>query len=290
MSTSSRHTTVTVNGLALHFLEWGKRTSPALVLLHGGSAHAHWWDHIAPRLAHQYRVLAIDLRGHGDSSWVRPPAYDISDYISDLFGLFRVATVDSPILVGHSLGGLVALAAAANASLCASALVLCDIGASLAVNRYNRLLRALGPPIFKNTRDLHSRFHLLGGPTHAPPSLIRHIAIKSVTADTAGSLRLKGDRATLNHTPIDLTQSLGRLNCPTLIMRGEESRTLSRARMEKTLRSCPAAATIEIPRAGHHLFLDEPDTFVNALLAFLRSPPDTTKKEYPGTNEKNGNT
>lgn len=283
MSTSSRHTTFTVNGLALHFLEWGKQSSPVLVLLHGGSAHAHWWDHIAPRLAHRYRVLAIDLRGHGDSSWARPPAYSISDYISDLFGLFRVATVDSPILVGHSLGGLVALAAAANTSLSASALVLCDIGATLAVSRRNQLLRALRPPIFKNARDLHRRFRLLGGPTHAPSSLIRQIAIKSVTVDTAGSLRLKGDRATLTHAPIDLTRSLGRVNCPTLIMRGEESRTLSRARMEKTLRCCPGAVTIEIPRAGHHLFLDQPDTFTSALLAFLRTAPDTTKKNNQAT-------
>ena len=290
MSTSSRHTTFTVNGLALHFLEWGKQSSPVLVLLHGGSAHAHWWDHIAPRLAHRYRVLAIDLRGHGDSSWARPPAYNISDYISDLFGLFRVATVDSPILVGHSLGGLVALAAAANASLSASALVLCDIGATLAASRHNQLLRALRPPIFKNARDLHSRFHLLGGPTHAPTSLIRHIAIKSVTVDTAGSLRLKGDRATLTHAPIDLTRSLGRINCPTLIMRGEESRTLSRAKMEKTLRNCPDAVSVVIPRAGHHLFLDQPDTFTSALLAFLRTAPDTTKKRITRLHEKYGNT
>ena len=71
---------IRVNGLSLHYLEWGEATNPALILLHGGSAHAHWWDHIAPTLARTYRVLALDLRGHGESAWTHPPAYEIADY------------------------------------------------------------------------------------------------------------------------------------------------------------------------------------------------------------------
>ena len=61
--------TVTVNGLGIHFLDWGGAGKPALILLHGIARTARSFDHLAPHFADRYRVLAIDLRGHGDSAW-----------------------------------------------------------------------------------------------------------------------------------------------------------------------------------------------------------------------------
>ena len=78
------NTFFTVGGVQLYYHEWGHPTAPSLVLLHGGAAQAHWWDHLAPALAEQYHVVAPDLRGHGDSSWVSPPAYEIEDYVGDV--------------------------------------------------------------------------------------------------------------------------------------------------------------------------------------------------------------
>ena len=67
--------------LSVHYLAWGQPSRPPLILLHGGAAHAHWWDHIAPVLSQRYRVLAPDLRGHGDTDWAGPGAYEIDDYV-----------------------------------------------------------------------------------------------------------------------------------------------------------------------------------------------------------------
>src|SRR5262245_18645229 len=58
-----------VNGLRLHYLEWGPATKPPMILLHGIARHAHTFDHLAADLARDYRVLAVDMRGHGDSGW-----------------------------------------------------------------------------------------------------------------------------------------------------------------------------------------------------------------------------
>src|SRR5947209_19365930 len=58
---------VTVSGAAIHYLAWGEPGRRGLVFVHGGAAHAHWWTHVAAAYARQYRVVALDLSGHGDS-------------------------------------------------------------------------------------------------------------------------------------------------------------------------------------------------------------------------------
>src|SRR5689334_5059735 len=60
---------VEVAGAKIHYLRWGDRSRPGLLLVHGNAAHAHWWDFIAPFLARDYNVAAMDLSGMGDSDW-----------------------------------------------------------------------------------------------------------------------------------------------------------------------------------------------------------------------------
>ena len=81
------------------------------MLVHGGAAHARWWDHIAPLLAHDRRVVALDLSGHGDSG--RRERYSLDGWAHEVLAVARAAGItDPPIIVGHSMGGFVALRAA----------------------------------------------------------------------------------------------------------------------------------------------------------------------------------
>ena len=98
------------SGIRLHYLDWGgDPRRHTLILLHGGAAHAHWWDYVAPALNGSGRVLALDFRGHGRSEWARPPQYGLRDYVEDLRGLIdHLGT--RVILVGHSMGGAAAIA------------------------------------------------------------------------------------------------------------------------------------------------------------------------------------
>src|SRR6266403_5526396 len=90
------------DGLKLHYLDWGgdpkKRT---FVLLHGGGAHAHWWDYVAPELTPHGRVLALDFRGHGRSQWTNPPHYGPPAYVDDVRGLLDILGT-KVVLIGHS--------------------------------------------------------------------------------------------------------------------------------------------------------------------------------------------
>jgi pimeloyl-ACP methyl ester carboxylesterase len=98
-----------VNGLKLHYLEWGPADAPPVVLLHGGLDNALGWNRIAAGLAGRRRVLALDLRGHGDSDWSAGGDYDAHNYLADI-AMFTKAVARWPItLVGHSMGGRLGL-------------------------------------------------------------------------------------------------------------------------------------------------------------------------------------
>lgn len=254
----------------LHYLEWGEPTSPPLLLLHGGSAHAHWWDHIAPVLANDFRIIALDLRGHGDSGWVPGgSAYQIEDYVADLIQVVAQLALPSFVLLGHSLGGFVAMSYASTYSQHLRALVIVDIGPRIGGSRFMRLLRQLPAPVYNNEAALHRRFRLLPQKTSASAELLRHIAQHSVRPCEDGRLVLKCDRATMNREPRDLRAQLPNIHCPMLVLRGGESHNLSPTTQEEMTRLCPQAHGREITGAGHHIFLDTPAEFLIEVRGFL---------------------
>jgi pimeloyl-ACP methyl ester carboxylesterase len=109
----ARRRAVAVNGLRLHALEWGEPGRPALCFLHGGSAHAHWFDAVVPAFTGRYHVISLDQRGHGESQWAAPPAYATEDFVSDLKGVADALGWERMALVGHSMGGHNSMAFAA---------------------------------------------------------------------------------------------------------------------------------------------------------------------------------
>ncbi len=182
---SSHH--IYLNGTRLHYLEWGAAPMLALILLHGGAAHAHWWDHLAPIFAPHYRVIALDLRGHGDSSWAIPPAYQIDDYGADVTALIAQLALAPVTLLGHSLGRFIALAYAIAQPQLVRRLIVVDMRARLSSRRYMRLLQALPSPVYQDEQDLLRRFRLLPADTQASPQLLRSIARHSVRPSTPGN-------------------------------------------------------------------------------------------------------
>ena len=74
---------ITVNGLRLHYLDWGSPQKPPFIMLHGIGRVAHQFDHLAPHFQRDYHVMAIDMRGHGDSAWSPDAAY-LVELLGDL--------------------------------------------------------------------------------------------------------------------------------------------------------------------------------------------------------------
>jgi len=118
------------DGLELHLLEWSREGVP-LLLVHGFGHHVHVWDDLAPALAPYYRVLALDLRGHGDSDRDPDRRYDPATLVRDLEAATERLGIDRLVLVGHSLGGRVVMRFAAAHPERMAGLVVVDAGPEL---------------------------------------------------------------------------------------------------------------------------------------------------------------
>src|SRR5688500_13160032 len=102
---------VTVNGLRLHYLDWGGTGRP-LILVHGLDRHAHTFDHIAPHFRSRFRVIAVDMRGHGESAWDPDARYTVDDYVRGVEGVVDQLQLHAIAIRRTSTDGRVAQVAA----------------------------------------------------------------------------------------------------------------------------------------------------------------------------------
>jgi pimeloyl-ACP methyl ester carboxylesterase len=267
----AQNRTLTVGGLALHLLEWGAPGRPALAFLHGGSAHAHWFDGVAPAFADRFHVVSIDQRGHGESAWPRPPAYATEDFTGDLLGLMDALGWGRAVVVGHSMGGHNAIAFAAWHPERVRALVVTDSRPSIPEERLGRL-RQRGRRSLRlhPTREAAvAAFRLLPRETVADPALLTHLARAGVVQRDHGWQYRFDPEANHQRRPADTWAALPRIAAPTLIVRGEWSPILPAELAERMRAAIPRAGLVEIPGVYHHLVLDRPEVFVRVLDEFL---------------------
>ena len=146
---------ITLNGLSFHYRDWGGSGQP-IVLLHGLASTCHIWDLVAPILAEDFSVVALDQRGHGDSA--KPDhGYDFATVSNDLLGLIQARDIRRPIVVGHSWGGDVALEFGVANPGAAKGLCFVEGGMIEPSARHASLPQAreeMAPPVFKSvTRE-----------------------------------------------------------------------------------------------------------------------------------------
>jgi pimeloyl-ACP methyl ester carboxylesterase len=271
----------TPDGVALHAWVWSAGPdAPAgaatVVLLHGGGANAHWWDHLAPELAragHIARVVALDFRGHGESDHPRdvvPGAFG-----RDLDALLGALDEPDVVLVGHSMGGHVALAHAARRGAAGRAgrpalrgLVAVDVsrGASRGSRRRARLALALRRT-YPSFDDAVARFRFV--PEAAASEALRaSIARHSVRREADGRYGYAFDPRWFSLPP-DAPPDWASIRCPVLLVRGAQSPLLSAEGAAALCAEIPDARVVEIEAAGHHVLLDRPEALLGALRGFL---------------------
>ncbi len=269
--TTPRDGFVTVNGLRLHYLEWGDAGSPPMLLLHGGSAHAHWWDFFAVHMSDRYRLLALDLRGHGESEWATSD-YSLEIHASDVRAFAEAFALRQLILIGHSFGGFVAMEVARDAREDLAALIVIDSRARISQRntRYMEALRKLPHPVYASPEEAIRRFRLLPTPTSARREVIAHVARHGIRQIDGGSWTLRFDRrAIANTSPRDMSSALATIRCPVLVVRGANSHFLPAVELAEFAAAAPHAQAAEIADAHHHVMLDQPAALANAVSTFL---------------------
>ncbi len=270
---------VTINRLRLHYLDWGTEGKPPFLLLHGGSAYAHWWDFVAPALAENFRVIALDQRGHGDSDHVTPPAYGTRHYLADLQQFIATLGLHKPVLMGHSMGGHNSIIYATQHAQELAALILVDTDAAYpeAAVQFLRKLGEKPAKEFDSFVEAISRFQLLPRETYISTEKLRYLASFAFHERPDGKWTAKLDRKTLFRDPIDGRPFLSQITCPTLIVRAEHSPLLSHEKINRLVSNLPNGRWVEVKDTYHHVMLDNPEGLVQAVREFLADLPASAR-------------
>ncbi|MFC4000148.1 alpha/beta fold hydrolase [Prauserella oleivorans] len=250
------------DGLTITYRAWGDRTRPGLILIHGAGASSRWWDHIAPHLP-GHRVVALDLSGHGDSGH-RPAGYDVAEWAAEVSAVAVAEALDRPVLVGHSLGGRVAVAAAIAAPERFSRVVLVDTP-----SRHNTVVRLGNHRVYACPDDAIQRFRTLPEQPNVLDYIRGHIARHSLRP-VRGGWTWKFDPRIFSTRP-PLAQDLPKLTTPVALVRCEHGMVPQHMADEMTHLVGDSMPVIRIPGAGHHPMLDRPLALAAALRRLLRS-------------------
>lgn len=263
---------VEANGLKLHYLDYGTEGRPPMLCVHGGAAHAHWYDYVAPGFTADHHVLSLDLRGHGRSAWVEPSAYTYQDYASDLNAAVEKLDLRDFVLIGHSMGGTVCLTYAASHPGRVKALIIVDTMVNLTAERIGRL-RDIGSRSgshYATQEELISRYKLRPGESLATPEVVRYIATHSGRQYDDGMWRHNFDRNVYaTREMFDGMELWHQIRIPSLLVKGSLSDRISPEVFAMVASRTPRAEMVEVSGSGHHVTLDNPAEFVDKVNPFL---------------------
>ena len=259
-----------INDLILHYLDWGNPNATPMVLLHGLCSHAHYWDFFARSVASEYRVLALDQRGHGDSDWAN--SYSTKEYVLDFEAFVDNLGLDKFVLIGHSMGGINAIIYAARHPEQVSALVIVDIGPEINAAGIERMKRerACEPESFSS--EAEAIFYMKRMEPRQSDDFIRHQAKYSLNRDDNGNFIFKYDKVLYSvelHSPDWLWEYVGQVVCPTLLIHGLESDMLATEVAKTMVSSLAFGSVVDIGEAGHSVPGDNPKEFELAIRRFL---------------------
>lgn len=249
-----------------------------VICLHGITANAYVWLPVMERLARDFRVVAIDQRGHGRSDRPAGAGYRAADFAADVAALIAALGGEPAILIGHSLGARNALAAAVAAPRSVAAVVAIDFVPFIEPAVFVQLAERVAggdkrfAAIAAVEDYLRQRYPLL------PGDAIARRARHGYRQTDDGGLVPLADAAAMAATCAGLTEdlagTLSAITVPTLLMRGAASKLVSPEAFRRACALRPDLPATAIADADHYVPEEQPAAVVAAVLAFLgRNPP-----------------
>jgi pimeloyl-ACP methyl ester carboxylesterase len=272
--------------LKLHYWDYGRDARPPLVLVHGGLDHARSWDRVAAALCEDYHVYALDLRGHGDSQWATGALYSVAEHVLDLSALCDVIGTRPVTLVGHSLGGVVALAYTGTYPDAVRKVVAIEGWGPPATHhsqkdpypeRMRRWIEGMREVERRSPRaypDLEGAIaRMREANPHLSEEMARHLTLHGTNRNPDGSYVWKFDPFVRGWPPygFDLAKASElhqRITCPVLLFRGMES-WASDPEKDGRARALANYRLVNVPGAGHWLHHDQLELFLRETIRFL---------------------
>jgi pimeloyl-ACP methyl ester carboxylesterase len=283
-----RHSFIDAQGLRIHCLEWGHFDGEPLILVHGYLDLADSWRAFVAALETgqpNLRVIAPDCRGHGDSGWIGAGGYyHFPDYVFDLDCVVRAHSLDSFTLIGHSMGGTISLLYAGTFPERVKKLVLIEgIGpvgmtfsdAPLKMEKWITELHERGRRHFREYRSLAAGASQL---RQTNPRLSENTALEIARAAMKQNDRSKWIwkfdplHRTTAPQPFYTAQALEflrRIQCPVLLIDGEQSRQTRRTDKQERYEAIANHQCVTINGAGHMVHQDNPDQLADVVRDFI---------------------
>jgi len=276
------------DGLRLHYRDYpGPADRPPILCLPGLTRNARDYHDLALRLSPDWRVIAIDLRGRGDSGYAKDPmSYVPLTYVQDVEALLRELDVARYVAFGTSLGGIVAMLLAGTAREKLAGLVLNDVGPEISPEGLSRIRSYVG-----KSNTWPTWLHAARAVAEANESVYPDFQLEDWLAmakrlyrlNSAGRIVLDYDmkiaepfRVPGNEAGPDMWRALeGLKTVPTLLVRGATSDVLAASVAERMAGVLEQGDLLTIPATGHAPTLDEPEAIaaIDRLLARIAAEP-----------------
>lgn len=272
-SVEPKHETTTINGLRLHYVDYGAPSAgaPAMVILHGLTSAWGSMRRIAEHFASSFRVIALDQRGHGESEWAPGDRYDTDSYIADLEQFVDELGLDRFVLVGQSMGGHHTIAYTARHPERIIAAIANDIPPSYEVGNVDYSEQYPGG---------RHRHYATTGDWLAPrrennpltPEWAHALAVEVLLREVEGGYQPKHDpNAPMHWQPKDLWDEAKTITRPILFIRGGRSTVLSAQTLQDMDMAIPGARSVTLEKAGHNTYWDMEHEWLTVAAAFLEA-------------------
>jgi esterase len=268
---------VVINRMRFHYLDWGVKGRPPIIFLHGGGLNAHTWDVVCLMLRQQYRCLALDQRGHGDSEWEPTSDYSHDSQVQDVEGFIEKLGLHKPLLIGHSMGGFAAIGYAIAHAEKLAGLVLVDVGPELSMDGAKRIRDFINQDRVLDSVEAFVERAMAFNPRRNP-TLLRRSLLHNLRKLPNGKYTWKHDPNRMSpdfaaervERAREIKRDIHRISCPTLIMRGERSDVFTDANASTFAESLPNGRWINVGNAGHTIQGDNPAGLLDALRPFIK--------------------
>src|SRR3989454_6589641 len=251
---------MSVNGLDLHYLDWGDAGAPPVVCVHGYTSSAEAFNALARQFHERFHIVVPDVRGHGESAWSPDGAYQYRDQVGDLAGLVDQLGLTRFTLIGTSMGGIIAMAYAEAHAERLVRLVINDIGPDVEGGS-QRITQMVGsrPEEFATLEDAMAYRREVSPVTASRPMTDqRELALGVLRQRPDGQWVWKMDPAYIKQrvqhgTPPRpaLWPVLKSLACPTMVVWGTESDVISEAQAKRMVEALPRGELVTVPGVAH---------------------------------------
>lgn len=274
---------VSSQGLRLHYVQWGDPDASPVLLIHGGRDHARNWDRVAEALSDEFALYAVDLRGHGDSEWALGSQYSVPEFVADIAAFADHLNRDPLAVVGHSLGGAIALQYAGVfperiSRICAIE----GLGPGISSRRPAHIrMREWVAQIrdFETRRPRHyatfedAVARMREANPHLAAEMARHLTLHGAHRHEDGSYTWKFDNSVRLHSPYEFNSEDARviwnqIRRPVLLIRGDEGHARD-PEQDGSASAFHDYESVLIRGAGHWVHHDQLGDFLSVLRPFL---------------------